>query len=290
MQELLRAAEKLGWKTALESYAKLKNQSVLDLVFDPRRSSFLKLLQLSPKGVAVDIGCGYGGISLQLAHHCQEVIALDSGLERLQFLNVVRKQEHISNIRPIHHENITSLPFADNSVDVIVFVGVFEYLPLAYPLHSIKDVQQCVLREVHRVLKAGGYLYIGTKNRFGWQYWKGAADHNGLKFGPILPRSVANGLSQWFYKKPYRIVVDSLPAYRKMLEIGGFGEVQFYWPIPGYQFASAFEPLGADGEQTARAIDRLIFRGWKRQGIATLRASGLLKYVVPHFSLVAQKG
>jgi len=289
MRELLRAAEDLGWQKALATHVKPKNPAVLDLILDPRRSSFLDLLPYSAGGIAVDIGCGYGGISLQLARKYRRVFSLDSGLERLGFLNVIRKQENIDNIQAIHHENASSLPFADDSVDLLVMVGVFEYLPLAFPEQSIRDVQHRVLSELHRVLKTGGHLYIGTKNRFGWPYWKGSADHNRLPFGPILPRALAGMLTRSLYNRPYRIIVDSLPAYRRLLRDAGFVDARVYWPQPGYQFPQAFVPLNGDAHE-----DRGPTRGsspgaLKRHAVASLQALGILKYVVPHFSIVARK-
>ena len=290
MRELLHAAEDLGWEKALAIHVGPKNPAVLDLILNPRRSSFLDLLPPSASGIAVDIGCGYGGISLQLARKYRRVFSLDSGLERLGFLNVIRKQEKVDNIHAIHHENVSSLPFADNSVDLIVMVGVFEYLPLAFPGHSVKDVQHCVLTELHRVLKTGGYLYMGTKNRFGWPYWKGGADHNRLRFGPILPRAIAGILTHLLHNKPYRIIVDSLPTYRRLLQNAAFVDPQFYWPQPGYQFPEAFLRLNGDGNGVQRsAYGSSYAAGWRLRAIAALQALGILKYVVPHFSIVARK-
>jgi SAM-dependent methyltransferase len=286
MRAFLRAGESMGWRLALEKFVKPKNPAVAGLLLDPRRSNFVDLLKLPANGVAVDIGCGYGGISLQLARRCAQVFALDNGLERLGFLRTIVRQDGIGNICAIHHDDVTSLPLADESVDLIVMVGVFEYLPVAYPGQSIERVQSSVLKELHRVLRVGGHLYIGTKNRFGWWYWKGAADHNRLRFGPILPRGIANALTQYLYKKPYRIIVDSFPKYRRLLRQAGFNDAGFYWPITGYQFPNHFVALNGAGQGTE---DHPI-AGWKRALTRFLRKLGLLKYVVPHFSIVAQKG
>jgi SAM-dependent methyltransferase len=288
MQEFLGAAEEMGWQSALAKIVEPKNPAVTGLILDDRRSRFLDLLQLPKSGIAVDIGCGYGGISLQLARRCAQVFALDSGMERLGFLSTIARQEGIHNISAIHHEDITSLPFADQSVDLIVLVGVFEYLPMAYPEQSIEQVQRRVLAELHRVLRVGGHLYMGTKNRFGWWYWKGATDHNGLRFGPILPRRLADTLTQRLYRKPYRIIVDSFPTYRRLLQDAGFGDAGFYWPISGYQFPDHFVSLAAAGDE-ARRFPLSAISGWKRRLTWLLQRVGLLKYVVPHFSIVAQK-
>jgi len=289
MQEILRAAEALGWRSALATHVQPKNPAVLDLILNQRRSRFLELLPQSENAIAVDIGCGYGGISLQLAKSYQQVFSLDSGLERLKFLNEIRKQEHVGNILAIHHADTTSLPFANASLDLIVMVGVFEYLPLAFPEKSIKDVQRRVLGELYRVLKPGGHLYIGTKNRFGWPYWRGDADHNRLRFGPVLPRAIAGRLTQYLYNKPYRIIIDSLPTYRRLLRKAGFEDPRFYWPIPGYQFPDAFVPLHRGANQTQPVVHNGSVQGWKKPLIAALRACGVLRYVVPHFSIVARK-
>src|SRR5688572_13207802 len=153
MRAFLRAGESMGWRLALEKIVKPKNPAVAGLLLDPRRSNFVDLLKLPANGVAVDIGCGYGGISLQLAQRCAQVFALDNGLERLGFLRTIVRQDGIRNICAIHHDDVTSLPLADESVDLIVMVGVFEYLPVAYPGQSIERVQSSVLKELHRVLR-----------------------------------------------------------------------------------------------------------------------------------------
>jgi SAM-dependent methyltransferase len=284
MHELLSAARELGWRKVLEERMAKRNRAVLELILDRRRSSFLSLMPGAVKGVAIDLGCGYGGISLQLARSYREVFAVDSGLERLGFLNVVRQQERIDNILPIHHENITALPFPEHCADLIALVGVFEYLPLAYPESPIAEVQQRVLGELARVLKPGGYLYIGTKNRFGWPYLTGASDHNRLRFGPALPRPLADWLTRRLYGKPYRVVVDSYPAYRRLLREAGFADARFYWPSPGYQFPDRFVPL--DGEARPAVPQSA---GWKGIAVSTLASLGLLRFVAPHFAIVASK-
>lgn len=289
MEELLRAAAGSGWKAALATYVEQKNPAVLELILDSRRTSFLTLLPQPQGGIALDFGCGFGGISVQLARKYRQVFALDSGLERLRFLNVIRKQERIGNIQAIHHENAASLPFADRSIDLAVLVGVFEYLPLAFPDQPVRNVQRRVLGELSRILKPGGHLYIGTKNRFGWPYLKGAADHNRLRFGPVLPRLLADWLTQRLYGKPYRIIVDSLPGYRGLLRGAGFREPRFYWPLPGYQVPDAFVPLWGGSDEANAPFDATMLPGWKGRAALALRAAGVLKYVVPHFSIVAQK-
>ena len=289
MQRFLRAAEGTGWKAALETQIKPKNRAVLDLILDPRRSSFLALLPPGDGRVAADVGCGYGGISLQLARSYRQVFALDSGSERLGFLNVIRRQEHIGNILPIHHEDITALPFADGAIDLLVMVGVFEYLPLSYPDLSVEEVQRRVLREVHRVLRPGGHLYLGTKNRYGWPYWKGAADHNRLRFGPVLPRRIANWLTWHLYNKPYRIVIDSYRSYRRLLTTSGFPAPRFYWPDPGYQFPDDFVPLGGGAQRIPETRPRPTAL-WKAPVLSTLRVTGMLSQLAPHFAIVARRG
>ena len=289
MEQLLRAAEESGWKTALATYVKPKNPAVLDLILDPRRTSFLALLPGMERGVALDFGCGFGGISIQLAKRCRQVYAMDSGLQRLRFLDVAARQERIGNVRAVHHEDAVSLPFADRSIDLIVLVGVFEYLPLAYPELSIEEVQSRVLTELRRVLVPGGHLYIGTKNRFGWPYLKGGKDHNQVRFGPALPRALADLLSRRLHGKPYRIIVDSFRGYRSMLRDAGFAEPDIYWPLPGYQVPVSFTPLGAGVDRAPLSAGDHAARGPNNPLIRLLQSAGMLQHVVPHFSIVARR-
>jgi SAM-dependent methyltransferase len=289
MRKIVQAAEKEGWPDTVSKFFSSEGRNIEHLISGERRTKFKELLHLSGDEFVLDIGCGYGTISMQLSRHARHVVSIDSGLDRLRLFSVIKQQENIDNITILHNSDILHLPVKSDFFDVIVIVGVFEYLPTALMDQSITEAQHCILREFMRVLKPGGKLYMATKNRFGVQYLRGAADHNGLKFGPILPRPVANFLTRFFYKKPYRIIIDSLPGYKKLFHEAGFINTAFYWPYPGYQQPDMFVPLD-DRAYSAGTTDWLTrFSGIPRLIAEFLSMTGLLPYLVHDFSIIAEK-
>jgi len=290
MREIVQTAEKEGWRDTVAKTFEFENSNFGHLVLDERRAKFKELLHLSGDEVILDVGCGYGAISMQLSRHARHVVSIDSGLDRLRLFSVIKRQENIDNITIIHNANILHLPVKSGFFDVIVIVGVFEYLPTGLMDLSITEAQHRILKELLRVLKPEGKLYMATKNRFGLSYLTGAADHNGLRFGPILPRPAANLLTRILYNKPYRIVVDSLPAYKRLFSEAGFINTAFYWAFPGYQQADIFVPLDNRADSAGANAWLTQYSGVRRAIMGFLNKTGLLPYLVQNFSIIAEKG
>jgi ubiquinone/menaquinone biosynthesis C-methylase UbiE len=289
MREIVQTAEKEGWRDTVSKFFSSEDRNIEHLIVGEKRTKFKELIHLSGDEFILDIGCGYGAISTQLSRHARHVVSIDSGLDRLRLFSVIKRQENIDNITIIHNSDILRLPVKSNFFDVIVIVGVFEYLPMALMDQSITEAQHSILRELMRVLKPGGKLYMGTKNRFGVQYLTGAADHNGLKFGPILPRPAANLLTRILYNKPYRIIIDSLPGYKKLFHEAGFTNTAFYWPYPGYQQPDMFVSLDDRADKAGAAAWLTRFSGIRRLIVEFLNMTGLLPYLVQDFSIIAEK-
>ena len=106
---------------------------------------------------------------------------------RLQF-----EQDEIENVRVVRAA-FPDLPFADGSVDLVVFNGVLEWLPSRQPSEPPAEVQRASLRKAFRLLKPGGHVYVGIENRWCYEYFLGAKDpHIGVPWVTILPRWIAN--------------------------------------------------------------------------------------------------
>ncbi|ASJ09324.1 ubiquinone biosynthesis protein UbiE [Thermococcus siculi] len=100
----------------------------------------------SKSGRALDLGCGTGNYTLELKRRGFDVIGLDASegmleIARSKGLNCVRGDAY-------------NLPFPDNSFDLVLSVTMFEFI------HEPEKV----VREIHRVLKPGGEVLIGTMN------------------------------------------------------------------------------------------------------------------------------
>jgi len=125
----------------------------------------LRLLKQSPpskKLNIVDLGCGPGTNLFDIFDICAEFkqaewFGLDlnqreasDGAQRSRY----RVEER--GMQPVHFMSgdIFKLPFADNSVDIIISSEVVEHLPDPVP----------AIREMARVLKPGGYAMVTTPN------------------------------------------------------------------------------------------------------------------------------
>ena len=289
MDRLLAYMVASGWRTAIDRYVTPKRSFVRDLILDERRSNFTSLFELTGAEKVLDLGCGFGGISLQLSRVVEEVVSIDASYHRAAFLNIARRQEKIENIYPACHNEILNLPIEDNYFDVVALVGVFEYLPATLPEYPIDRAHELCLAEVCRVLKPGGALYLATKNRFGWHFLMGATDHNGIKFGPALPRRLADVLCRALHRRPYRIIVHSYGGYREILSKANFTDIEFFWPYPGYQIPDFIFSLKRNLREQVTDIGHGYVSDFKKNAFSSLDKIGLLRYIVPNYSIVARK-
>lgn len=288
MRNLLQIAREKGWQEAITSQFTGDRSFVHDLITNEKRIKFSELVNVNRDEDVLDIGCGYGGVAAQLSKKARSVTALDITLERIALLEIRKQQEGLNNIQTVCNGDILNLPFEDNSFDVIYLIGVMEYFPLSLPNHEVWDAQVRSLREIQRILRPGGRIYLGVKNRFGWPYLVGAQDHNNLAFGPILPHKVADYLSRWINKKPYRIISQGYGGYKRLLTACNFTDIQMHWPVHGYQMPSTFVAL--DGVDATNQLESAHIKNpLKRSIVWLLFKCNMLRFVVPQFSIVAGK-
>lgn len=289
MEEILHYAAERGWREALRDKVAPDRPRVVDLVLDPRRARLLEPPETGHAGRALDYGAGYGGVSRHLAARFDEVVALDEAMHRIRFLGTMVRQDRLTNIRLVCHNQTDNLPFDDDTFDSVVLTGVLEYLPLAQPAAAPREAQTIALREIRRVVRPGGQLQIETKNAMGWQYWLGARDHNGIPFASLLPLGLANRLSLARRGKPYRIVNYCMPGYRRLLHGAGWEQVRFRWPYPGYQDPDQIIDLDAGHAAVAARLPAFGISGPKAAAIRAMSATGLLQFLVPNYSIIARK-
>ena len=97
----------------------------------------------------LDIGCGNGWLSTLYRLPGDEMHGID-----ISALNVERARSR--GVRAILHNVENGLPYEDSFFDIIICVDVLEHL--FFP--------EKVVKEMHRVLKAGGILIIGVPNLY----------------------------------------------------------------------------------------------------------------------------
>ncbi|MCK4352502.1 class I SAM-dependent methyltransferase [candidate division WOR-3 bacterium] len=243
--ELLNIAKKEGWQSALKKIYASSCDFLYDYAYGEGRLDWHYLLPISTDTKVLDIGCGWGSISLSLSNLCKFVVSADVVDVTLKFLNIRKEQERITNVQPVKIDPLDygKLPFPDSYFDLSILIGVLEWVGTQKMNKSPRELQKSALKEIRRVLKPDGVLYIGIENRYAISYFFGNPDHSGLPFASVLPKRLANFYSRIVKKEPYRTYIYSYKGYKQLLSEAGYSDVEIYLLAPSYQFPLYIVPL-----------------------------------------------
>jgi SAM-dependent methyltransferase len=249
----------------------------------------------------LDLGCGLGNLTSNLAPHIAEVVALDLTWERLLFAQKrFEKFNPRDRITLVAGGDGTRLPFPDAHFDCIVLSGVLEWVaddgagvPKDAPRYvrawkmfasffgesNPRRIQLKFLRELRRILRPDGQLMVAIENRFGYEYFTGRTDHHsGLLWASVMPRMLANVYSIAAARRPYRTYTHSYFGVRRLFGAAGFPALEFYGLAPGY--SGLAEIIPADTPRSFWAPSSL--PGWKGK----LKRS---RYFVPAYGIVGSR-
>jgi ubiquinone/menaquinone biosynthesis C-methylase UbiE len=223
----------VGWKRALTAL-EMRDPWITD----PKRDFFLSILEIKENDRVLDAGAGWGVISARIARGfpSTKVYAFDKTVEELLFADQIKRQEHLDNMRIVQGD-ITNPPFETNFFDVVIMIGLLEWLGVSTQTTSPRAAQVLALKRTHDILRPGGRLLIGIENRIGYKYFLGVPDdHTHLRFTNLMPRRFADFYMKLRNKGSYRTYTYSLQCYKKLLREGGFKDATFYAAYPDYRF------------------------------------------------------
>lgn len=250
------------------SFAPSKGGWIDNLVVDGRYA-WKVFLDLAPGLKMLDLGCGLGNLSKNLAPHVGKLYAMDLTYERLGFAkNRFATFNRDDDIALLAAGDSARLPFRDSSMDIVVLSGVLEWVGqgdmseydegsklgrlwrgLLSPIgrRSPRRLQLDFLKEIRRILKESGQLFVGIENRLNHEYFAGRPDHHSsLPYGALLPRMLANLYSLYRNRQPYRTYTYSLGGYRQLMKDAGFNESEFVSLHQGYSFVEEMIPASGD--------------------------------------------
>jgi SAM-dependent methyltransferase len=309
MRRIDQAARRHGWRRALEEELRPSHPHLVDYVHHPARGDWFVLLPLDrSRTVALDVGAGWGANSFAVAPHVARVYAAEKIAERLEFVAIRAAQDGCRNVVPVRAD-LHALPFAPASLDVVIVNGVLEWAGLVDPQapaggrrRTPVALQEEFLRRLARLLRPGGWIYIGIENRFGRMFLRGAADHQGLRYTSLMPKQVARAYTwlrgatsprTYVQERDYRTWIYSYGGYARLLERCGFTELERYAAIPGYNVPTRIVPLATPGPLLYLSRRERSPRAWRsgvRRGLDTLLArTGLEARISSCFALVARR-
>ena len=229
------------------------------------RYAWRLLLELPADGVALDLGCGLGNLAMNLAPNVGHMVGMDLTMERLEFTRerfaAFKREDQITLVAGGDGRH---LPFRDGMFDLVTLSGVLEWIPddertwdgpggkLGKAIRMLasffgssnpRRVQTEFLREIRRILKPHGQLFVAIENRLGYEYFLGMPDHHsGLKFNSLLPRFLANIYSIARARKPYRTYTYSIPGFKRLIRDAGYTDAEFFGLTPGYTHLAEITP------------------------------------------------
>jgi len=244
MQQIVDLARNDHWLNALDALLKPDNPRIYDYVTDSTRADWRYPMTLDKSKTALDLGAGWGLLTSELAKVCDSVVALEKIPLRVEFMRTRFRQDNLTNVQIIQGDFLT-IPFPDNSFDCIVCNGVLEWVGLYDLTRKPREAQMFFLKNLARLLKPGGTLYIGIENRFGYKQLLGTRDHSGLRFTSLLPRFMADWVMRFSRSNKafflddnvvagYRTYTYSAAGYRKLLRECGFRTPEIYFVVPNY--------------------------------------------------------
>jgi len=288
---LLRETERTTWRDAVETVL-ADRPDLVEYCTDTRRANFLQLIPPSRRGTLLDIGTGWGSIASAAATLFKNVYAIEPVSVRARFSHLRFRQEARDNITPAR-ASLLDLPFARPEFDVIILNGILEWVGDWNRTLPPERAQETTLRTLRGLLKPGGFLVVGIENRFGYTFFRGRKDHNGLWGTNLLPRVAASAVSLLRKRERYRVYTYSAKGLRKLLRGAGFDDMEFFAPLPGYNRPFSILSLESPGPLrhyiTHFAGGHSALRRLANRAAATLAAAGAMKHLVPDFLVFARR-
>ena len=286
MREILKDTRQSGWRAAMWHHS-LRSESdyFLKYVTSPSRAMSKFLLSDFGEADVLDYGCGLGALTTSLASSFRSVIGLDLTYERAAFTELRAQQDGLENVSVLCAGDLEHIPLQQGSVDVVILNGILEWYP-EWRGGDPHQQQVRLLREIHRILRPTGQLFIGIENRAALRYFLGyPEDHTRLRFASLLPRLVADFYSKAVRKKPFRNYTYTRRGYSRLLQKAGFGKAKFYGILPNYREIERIVDFSAPSVRAASLEGRTPIR---RMRNFVLRP--LLPSVIHSYGIVANCG
>ena len=273
----------------------VENDPSINRIYDDRGiniTTFLDpLIKTRNNGIAIDIGCGIGQVTLSLSGKYENVIAGDISKVALKVVTRVAKKSNITNIHPVLMDAV-NMPFRDDVFELVLCSGALEWVSVnRSEEESTKKLQVSALKEIQRILTNKGLFWLGIENRFWYRYFLGAIDHHsGLRFVPVLPRAIANFYSKLLSKRSYRNYLYTYWDLSKMLKESGLLVNKSISAFPFYSNPRVVIDL-ANFDQKKRFFTNLQreITSTEFQIIKKILGLHLAKLLFPNFIIIGSK-
>ncbi len=240
------------WREAVVARYAESNGWLHRVVTSPQRDLFFRLHPPAPKSCVLDVGAGWGQISLPLAQAGHSVTALEPTPERLAFIEAAARQERLDGRMHFIQGDVFEVDFATR-FDLVCCIGVLEWVP-KFRAGDPRTVQIEFLKKLRAALAPDGQLVIGIENRLGLKYLLGAPDdHIGLPDIAVYDAALATARYRAKTGQELRSFTFTETELRELLKAAGFGDADFYGAFPDYKLPEAIVPLTEINQRLSNA-------------------------------------
>ncbi|MEO6569238.1 MAG: methyltransferase domain-containing protein [Opitutaceae bacterium] len=250
------AAVRLGrpWRDEISQRFHQNRRWLHDIILSPKRSAFLAPVVPSLGDCTLDIGCGWGQLTLPIASRGCSVIALEPVAERLGFVEAAALQDGCADQIAFIGANYLDCEFGP-AFSTILSIGVLEWAGAFQDEEDPQTRQQRFLKKIRSELKPGGAAIIGIENRIGLKYLLGCPDdHIGVAGIACLPADFARRRWQEHSGHPLRSFTYSDVELLQRLRDAGFSSVELFAAFPDYKLPEAIVSLADGGQQLNQMI------------------------------------
>lgn len=196
----------------------------------PERRNLLDWYPFDPQAELLEVGAGCGALTGLFCEKTARVTAVELSARRSRI--IAQRYADIERLEVVAG-NVLQVSW-DRPFDVITLIGVLEYTrAFVKSARPYREFLTCL----GSLLKSDGQLIVAVENRLGLKYWAGTPeDHTGRLFDGIEG-----------YPQGAPVETFSKDEITWLLQDGGFGEIQFYYPWPDYKlpreiFSDAGQP------------------------------------------------
>lgn len=150
------AAHDYDWKERPEHFAAFYERTrffspaaIVSRFLDARTAALETFIDCRAQDRLLDIGCGSGVHMIRFLGRCREVAGVDYSEAMIALARGTLERSRHTNWE-LHCADAGSLPFQSNSFDIVIGMGLLDYVP------RVSDV----LAEISRVLKHGGQAIL----------------------------------------------------------------------------------------------------------------------------------
>lgn len=246
------------WSDVLSNIFEDKYNWLYQIITNKSRMKFFDEHLICKSKRILDIGAGWGQFSVPLAKN-NMVCAVEPTPERTTIIDCIARQERIRKNLFLIQDDYLEIDF-DTSFDVVLCIGVLEWLGTFRKDENPYDVQKSFLKKIKSELSLKGSLVIGIENRMGLKYLMGAKDdHTGLSGISNLDAELAKEKYFNLKQSELRCFTYSIAEYKKILTQSGFKKIKFYATFPDYKIPEYIFEIKGDSCE----MNKFILKGNK---------------------------